>query len=117
MNLISLYGDVQEHCAALLILLAGDDPDPDVILARLAELDATTEALRLAPAPTETDKPALLAAATECARLTEAVSLAAAACRERLQAAQARSERSVQAMGAYRTPPRDGDAQFIDQQR
>ena len=116
MSLLAAYGRIQEHCASVLFLLTSDDPDPDEIESHLSTLTTLQEALQQT-SPTASDSTeSLLQAAKETQRLTTAIRDAANDCHERLRATQARSERTQQALSAYRddTP---APSHFIDQQR
>ena len=118
MSLLSAYQVLHEHCASLLILLAGDDPEPSEIENQLAILASLQTAIAAEPPPTtDEERRQVLAIANECLRLTPAVSTAAAECRDRLHAAHMREERAKQGLNAYRDGPASGPANFIDQQR
>lgn len=116
MSLLAAYGRIQEQCATVLILLTSDDPDPHEIESHLSTLATLQEALQQTPPTADESIASLLLAATETQRLTTAIRDAANDCHERLRAAQARSERTQQALSAYRddTP---APSHFIDQQR
>lgn len=116
MSLVAAYGRIQEHCASVLFLLTSDDPDPEEIESLLSTLTTLQEALQQTPPTANDSVESLLQAAKETQRLTTAIRDAANDCHERLRAAQARSERTQQALSAYRddTP---APSHFIDQQR
>ncbi len=118
MNQLACYAAIEELCGVLLVHLAEDDPDPELTERHLEQLATWSVELEKLARDPAVEVATLLQAATTCARLSAAVSAAAAHCRERLREAQARSERAQQAVGAYISPKTpDGPAQFIDQQR
>ncbi len=118
MSLLAAYHVLHEHCASLLILLAGDDPEPSEIENQLAILASLQSAIAAEPPPaTDEERLQILQIANDCLRLTPAVSAAAAECRDRLHAAHLREERAQQGLNAYRSGPPGEPANFIDQQR
>ena len=116
MSQLAAYARIQEQCASILILLTADDPDPHEIEDHLTTLATLQEALQQTPPTADESRESLLSAASETLRLTTAIRDAATDCHERLRTAQARSERTQQALSAYRddTP---APSHFIDQQR
>lgn len=117
MSQLTAYAGIQEQCANVLILLTADDPDPQEIESHLSTLATLQEALQQTPPSANESRESLLQAAKETLRLTTAIRDAANDCHERLRAAQARSERTQQALSAYRDDTTVSPSHFIDQQR
>ena len=117
MSQLAAYAGIQEQCANVLILLTADDPDPQEIESHLNTLATLQEALQQTPPSANESRESLLQAATETLRLTTAIRDAANDCHERLRATQARSERTQQALSAYRDDTTVSPSHFIDQQR
>ena len=117
MSLLAAYTRIQEQGAGLLLLLTADDPDPVEVETHLSALATLQEALQQTAPHANEPRDLLLQAATDTLRLTAAIRDAATECHERLRSAQARSERTQQALSAYRDDTTAGPSFFIDQQR
>lgn len=110
---LARYAALQQELTTLLLLLAGEDPEPSEIDACHARIDVATVGLD-GIAPAAGDLSALAAAATETDRLARATAEAALRRREALRAEHAQLERQHGALGAYRPPSATVAAQFID---
>jgi hypothetical protein len=116
--MLTAYQELHQYSAGLLILLAGDDPDPSEVEQHLATLAGLQAVLAVEPLPdTHGERLEVLQAAKDCLCLIAAVGTAAAECRDRLRAAQHLDERAQHALNAYRSTPADEAARYIDQQR
>jgi hypothetical protein len=118
MRMLTAYQELHQYCAGLLILLAGDDPDPGEVDHHLSILANLQAAIAAEPAPgNEEERREVLQAAKDCMRLVAAVGTAAAECRDRLRAAHQVDERAHHALNAYRGNPSQDEARYIDLQR
>ena len=107
------HAALQQELTTLLLLLAGEDPEPaeiDACHARIAE--ATAGLAEISPAAE--DLGTLTAVATETGRLARATAEAALRRREALTAEHAQLERQHGALGAYRPQTDAAAARFID---
>jgi hypothetical protein len=116
--MLTAYQELHQYCAGLLILLAGDDPDPSEVDNHLSILANLQAAIAVEPLPgTDDERREVLQAAKDCLRLVAAVGTAATECRDRLRSAHHVDERAHQALNAYRANPNHDEARYIDLQR